>query len=81
MPRVTNLVMHNVSVERGREQHPDTGEMVPTWTLVFVDQVTGDVTRVAFTEQVRDFAVQGLTSGILVASDVPANGQGPQPAA
>ena len=76
MPRITNLVMHSVSVERGRERDAD-GAMVPTWTLVFGDQVTGDVTRIAFTEQVRDFVVQGLTSGILVASDVPANGSTP----
>jgi hypothetical protein len=81
MPEIRQLVGWNVGVERGRELDQATGETIPTWTLVYSEldiatgQPTGDQIRLGFREHVRDFIVQGLMSGILVA----ANGDLPKP--
>ncbi|HLE99649.1 MAG TPA: hypothetical protein VI540_07095 [Gaiellaceae bacterium] len=76
MPRIIELVYHNVDVERGSEVDPQTLATVSSWTIVYQDQRTGDLTRFTFGEQIRDFIVKGLMAGIQVASELPdANGR------
>jgi hypothetical protein len=74
MPKIEILVEHNVTVIRGVEpSSEEPGVMVPTWTLVFEDQKTGDSIRFSCLEHARDFMVHGLTGVVLAKNgDVPA---------
>jgi hypothetical protein len=69
MPRDVTLTQQNLSIERSRDVNPETGELEPIWTIVCIDTVTGDVTRIVFATEVRDFVVKGLTGGIVIASN------------
>lgn len=75
MPDVRQLIGWNIGIERGRELDPEKGELVPTWALVYTEidlktgHPTGNIIRLGFREHVRDFIVQGLTSGIVIASN------------
>ena len=76
MPTLTHLHAYNVSVERGTELDEEN-VLIPTWTLIFQDQVTFDQVQFAFRAPVRDFIVKGLTGGIEIAGTVPErNGDG-----
>lgn len=74
MPRIVELVETNVDIVYGEDLNASSGEIERTWTIVYQDQRSGDLIRFTFHESVRDYLVERLMGGIVLAR----NSDGPK---